>query len=92
MAPLSSELWNMLERAIIRAREIAGEEAKAALNRLAVNRSEPFTSLNREQRRLRNALRAKVRQLDDGSVLQERGGVNPFFRTPKEAISYVELF
>jgi hypothetical protein len=68
MAPLSNELRSMLERAIIRAREIAEEEAESALIRLSVNRNEPFASLNTEQRRLRNALRAKARQLGDGSL------------------------
>ena len=56
MATLANELRSMLERAIIKAREIAEEEAQAALIRLAVNRNEPFASLNAEQRRLRNAL------------------------------------
>src|SRR6266487_2319695 len=68
MAPLSNELRSMLERAIIGAREIAEEEAQAALIRLAVNRNEPFASLDLKQRRLRNALRAKARQLGDGSL------------------------
>jgi len=58
----------MLERAIIGAREIAEEETESALIRLSVNRNEPFASLNAEQRRLRNALRAKARQLGEGSL------------------------
>src|SRR5258708_4917425 len=73
MAPLSNELRSMLERTIIRAREIAEEEAQAALIRLAVNHTEPFASLNAEHRRLRNALRAKVRQLGGGSSSQDTG-------------------
>jgi hypothetical protein len=73
MSPLSSELRSILERAIIKAREIAEEEAKAALIRLSVNRNEPFASLSTEQRRLRNALRAKARQLGGGSSLQDKG-------------------
>src|SRR6266566_6079573 len=68
MAPLSNELRSMLERTIIRAREIAEEEAQAALIRLSVNRNEPFASLDKELRRLRNALRAKARQLGEGSL------------------------
>ena len=63
MAPLPNELRSMLERAIIKAREMAEEEAEAALTRLAVNRNEPFASLDAEQRRLRNALRVRARQL-----------------------------
>ena len=68
MAPLSNELRSMLERAIIKAREASEEAALAALTTLAVMRDEPFASLDREQRRLRNALRAKARQLGDGSL------------------------
>src|SRR5579864_2085915 len=83
MAPLSNELRNMLERAIIRAREIAEEEAQAALIRLSVNRNEPFTSLNAEQRRLRNALRAKARQLGGGSSSQDTG-----FKLLVEEVAY----
>ena len=73
MAPLSNDLRNVLERAIIKAREIAEEEAEAALIRLAVNRNEPFASLDVEQRRLRNALRVRARQLGGGSVSQDTG-------------------
>src|SRR5229473_1171667 len=83
MAPLSNELRSMLERAIIRAREIAEEEAQAALIRLAVNRNEPFASLNAEQRRLRNALRAKARQLGGGSSSQDKG-----FKLLVEEVAY----
>src|SRR6266567_7780480 len=68
MAALSNEVRSMLERAIIGAREIAEEETESALIRLSVNRNEPFASLNAEQRRLRNALRAKARQLGEGSL------------------------
>jgi Eco57I restriction-modification methylase len=71
MAPLSNELRGMLERAIIKAREIAEEEAEAALTRLAVNHNQPFASLDPEQRRLRNALRVRVRQLGGGSSAQD---------------------
>ena len=83
MAPLSNELRSMLEREIIRAREIAEEEAESALIRLAVNRNEPFASLDAEQRRLRNALRAKARQLGGGSVSQDTG-----FKLLVEEVAY----
>ena len=73
MAPLSNELRGMLERAIVKAREMAEEEAEAALIRLAVNRNEPFASLDPEQRRLRNALRVRARQLGGGSTVQDTG-------------------
>lgn len=68
MSPLSNELRRLLERAIIKARGVAEEAALAALTTLAVKRDESFISLNTEQRRLRNALRAKARQLGDGSL------------------------
>ncbi len=83
MAPLSNELRSMLERAIIKSREIAEEEAEAALTRLAVNRNEPFASLHAEQRRLRNALRAKARQLGGGSASQDVG-----FKLLVEEVAY----
>jgi len=73
----------MLERAIIGAREIAEEEAQAALIRLAVNRNEPFASLNAKQRHLRNSLRAKVRQLGGGSSFQDKG-----FKLLVEEVAY----
>ena len=68
MSSLSNELRSMLERAIIKAREVAEEAAHSTLTTLAVMLPEPFTSLNREQRRLRNALRAKARQLGEGRL------------------------
>jgi hypothetical protein len=83
MAPLSNELRSMLERAIIKAREIAEEEAQAALIRFAVNRNEPFASLHAEQRRLRNALRAKARQLGGGSSSPDKG-----FKLLVEEVAY----
>ncbi len=70
MSPLSNELRSLLERAIIKAREVAEEAAHAAITTLAVMREEPFASLNSEQRRLRNALRAKARQLGEGSLIK----------------------
>src|SRR2546426_5197728 len=73
MATLSNELRSVLERAIIKAREIAEEEAQAALIRLAVKSNEPYASLNVEKRRLRNALRVKMRQLGGDSASQDKG-------------------
>jgi len=68
MSPLSNELRNILEHAVIRAREVAEEAAKTALTILAVKQDEAFASLSPEQRRLRIALRAKARQLGNGDV------------------------
>jgi len=61
MPPLPSELRNLLEKAVIRAREEAEQAARIALSTLAVDAERAFASLDAEQRRLRNALRAKAR-------------------------------
>ena len=68
MPSLPDELFGPLERAVLEARETAERAADAALNTLAVNRAEPYASMNPEQRRLRNGLRARARQLGDGSL------------------------
>ena len=67
MPSLESTLRSSLEKAIIEAREKAEEGARAALDVLGVNNSRAFASLTEEQRALRNALRAKARQLGSGS-------------------------
>ena len=67
MATLESTLRSALEKAIIAAREEAEDAARAALDVLAVNQQRAFESLTSEQRTLRNALRAKARQLGSGS-------------------------
>ena len=67
MPPLPSELRNLLEEAVIRAREEAEQAARIALSTLAVDAERAFASLDAEQRRLRNALRAKARQLGNGN-------------------------
>ncbi|SRR6266487_433402 len=72
MSPLSSDLRNILERAIIKARDVAEEAAKAALIALAVPQDTAFKSISDEQRRLRNALRVKMRQLGGGSDAQQQ--------------------
>ncbi len=56
-----------MEKAIIAAREEAEDAARAALEVLAVNQQRAFETLTSEQRALRNALRAKARQLGSGS-------------------------
>ena len=67
MAPLESTLRSALEKAMVAARDEAEEAAGAALDVLAVNQPRAFETLTREQRALRNALRAKARQLGSGS-------------------------
>jgi hypothetical protein len=65
MNPLPTDLRNKLERTIIEARDIAEAGAKAALEALAVHHHEPYGHMSPEQRKLRNHLRARARQLGD---------------------------
>ncbi len=67
MPPLSSELRRTLENSVIKAREEAERAAAAAIAALAVERNEAFPAMSNEQRGLRNALRARVRQLGGGN-------------------------
>lgn len=67
MPSLPDELFSLVERKVLEARLAAEAAAEAAINALAVNRAEPYRTLTTEQRRLRNALRARARQLGGGS-------------------------
>jgi hypothetical protein len=68
MPALPSDLRPTLESKIIAARRVAEAGAQASLVTLAVEQSEPFAGMNEEQRQLRRALRAKARQLGEGSL------------------------
>ena len=63
--PLSPNLRNQLERAIVNAREVAEVGALAALESLAVHERAPYRHMSHEERALRNRLRAHGRQLGD---------------------------
>ena len=63
--PLSPSLRNQLERAVVRAREVAEVGARVALESLAVHERDPYRHMSPEQRALRNRLRAHGRQLGD---------------------------
>ena len=65
MSTLSTELRNKLERTIVQARDVAEAGAKAALEALAVHHHEPYGHMSIEERKLRNHLRARARQLGD---------------------------
>lgn len=65
MPYLSGSQRSSLERTVVRAREVAMNGAREALQGLAVDRSEPFTHLSLAQRELRNDLRHKGRLLGD---------------------------
>lgn len=66
MVALDSNLRGTLEKAVVQARDVAEAAASASLGALAVNESDAFASMDEAQRRLRNALRARDRQLGDG--------------------------
>ena len=83
MASLESTLRSDLENAVIAAREEAEAASRATLDVLAVNQQRAFEALTREQRALRNALRAKARQLGSGS--QSAG-----FALLVEEVAYVQ--
>ena len=83
MASLDSTLRSALEKAVIAARGEAEDAARAALDVLAVNQKRAFETLTSEQRSLRNALRAKARQLGSGS--QSAG-----FALLVEEVAYVQ--
>ena len=62
---LSPSLRNQLERAVVRAREVAEVGARVALESFAVHERDPYPHMSPEQRALRNRLRAHGRQLGD---------------------------
>jgi Eco57I restriction-modification methylase len=62
---LPVELRNKLERTIVEARDVAEAGAKVALEAFAVHHYEPYGHMSPEERRLRNHLRARARQLGD---------------------------
>ena len=92
MHALATDLRNQLERTVIAARDIAEGAARAALVTLAVERTEPFPSMDEDQRRLRRALRAVARQHGGGhktagmrALVEEMAyGV----KTPQEALDW----
>lgn len=65
MPPLADDLRKQLGNAIKEARRKAEAGARKALEALAVHHHEPYPSMNLEERKLRNRLRARGRQLGD---------------------------
>ncbi|MCP9825135.1 BREX-1 system adenine-specific DNA-methyltransferase PglX [Synechococcus sp. EJ6-Ellesmere] len=65
MPALASDLRKTLEATVVKARDKAEGGARDALTALAVDASEPFSSMSEEERKLRNRLRARGRQLGD---------------------------
>jgi len=68
LPPLDPTLRKKLEASIISARREAEKAARSALDALAVREREPYASLGPEDRKLRNQLRARARQLGEGSL------------------------
>ena len=66
MLPSDPVLRTTLEKAVLEARNEAEKAARVALRTLAVDRPDAFSTLTKEQRELRNALRAKGRLLGAG--------------------------
>jgi len=83
MPSLDPTLRSALDKAVVEARGKAEDAARAALDVLAVNHPRAFTTLTKEQRELRIALRAKCRQL--GSGIQTDG-----FPMLVEEVAYVQ--
>jgi len=65
MPALLSELRNKLEKVVVEARDVTEAGGRIALESLAVQHYEPYSHMNPEQRKLRNRLRARARQLGD---------------------------
>ena len=65
MPALASDLRKTLETTVVKARDKAESGARDALTALAVDASEPFGSMSEQERKLRNRLRARGRQLGD---------------------------
>ncbi len=65
MPVLSVEQRNELERVVAEARDVAEAGARVALETLAVHHYEPYSHMSAEDRKLRNRLRARARQLGD---------------------------
>jgi len=63
MAPLSSDLRKLLDKKVVSARDAAEDACRASLATLGIAVDQAPAALNPEQRQLRNALRAKQRQL-----------------------------
>src|SRR5438552_887974 len=76
MKTLPTDLRNKLERACIAARNLAEVAAQDALKSLAVAHHEPYGHMTVDERKLRNKLRARARQLGDIQDAKGQLGVN----------------
>jgi len=76
MAVLPTDLRNKLERVVVEARDVAEAGARAALEAMAVHHHEPYPHMAPAQRKLRNHLRARARQLGDRQDASGRLSIN----------------
>ncbi|MCY3546727.1 MAG: SAM-dependent DNA methyltransferase [Gemmatimonadetes bacterium] len=65
MTPLPADLRTLLAKAIQKARRVGEAGAREALQSLAVDRPKPHGSMSRDEKSLRNRLRARGRQAGD---------------------------
>ena len=65
MPALAPNLRKTLETTVVKGRYLAERGARDAVKALAVGASEPFASMGEGERKLRNRLRARGRQLGD---------------------------
>lgn len=86
MPALPDTLRTQLEKTVISARDAAEDAARAALERLAVARPEPFSGMDEDQRVLRRALRAKAAQLGGQPI--KAGGIQAGWERLVEEIAY----
>jgi hypothetical protein len=82
MPALASDLRKTLENTVVKARDKAEGGARDALTALAVDASEPFGSMSEQERKLRNRLRARGRQL--GDQLDRQKGTQSIERLVRE--------
>src|SRR2546425_7971517 len=76
MASLPDTLRRRLEKTVVEAREVAEAGARAAVERLAVGRSEAFAEMAPTERELRVQLRAHAQQLGDSRKESGEQGIH----------------
>ena len=74
MSSLATPLRKQLESTITRARKIAEDGARHALEALAVHEAKPYPHMAEVQKALRTKLRAQARQLGDSESIARTGG------------------
>ena len=74
MPSLRRDLRSQLEKTVLKGRDLAEQGALEALTTLGVDQAKPFDHLTADQKRLRNQLRSRGRQV--GDRLKEATSVN----------------